>query len=370
MSRLLVMPRRDGSRTSLEAAPLRLQGARLLLVTGTGGSGKRIVGNLLVDEHSYVHIDLDNPHANQRFLGNGVDGLRAELEANLEPGQDTVVTWTPSRNGALPFVRLMQECGFDWVWLDGDRGAAFHSYFSARNLDAARFVDPFEADGRFRPVTAVLGEVLEPGPVVQPLPARQRMPRELVAFGRRHCASPARRPSARQARPCGLAGGVAFATAGRGGRVPAGRRLRRERASRAGAGEAGDAARGGHPRQRPEPRRRAARRHARGRAQRLGPPLRRVRRVQADDVVLLVPDGRGRAGVEFRDGRVTRVYTLGRTVGWRSEDGVKVGSYMSNKELHEKSVWRNCTGYSAKLEKSRTPSRRSSRSARWSTASR
>ena len=95
MSRLLVMPRRDRSRSSLEASPLRLEGARLLLVTGTAGSGKRIIGNLLVDEHDYVHIDLDNPHANRRFLGNGIEGLRAELEANLEPGQDTVVSWTP-----------------------------------------------------------------------------------------------------------------------------------------------------------------------------------------------------------------------------------------------------------------------------------
>ena len=192
MNRLLVMPRRDGSRTSLEASPLRLQGARLLLVTGTAGSGKRIVGNMLVDDRNYVHIDLDNPHANRRFLGHGIEGLRTELEANLEPGQDTVVTWTPpkasQRNGGLPFVRLMQSYGFDWVWLDGDRGAAFHGYFSARNGEAARFVDPFEADGRFRPMMALLEEVLEPGPVAQPLPARRRMPRELVAFGRRHAA--------------------------------------------------------------------------------------------------------------------------------------------------------------------------------------
>src|SRR5262249_49275193 len=144
--------------------------------------------------------------------------LREELEANLEPGQDTVVTWTPppkmtQRNGAMAFVQLMQSYGFDWVWLDGDRGAAFHSYFSARNSEAARFVDPLGADGTFRPVTAVLDEVLEPGPVAQPLPARRRMPRELVAFARRTVRRPARpelrRPVGRRAR-AGLAGGVAF----------------------------------------------------------------------------------------------------------------------------------------------------------------
>ena len=74
--------------------------------------------------------------------------------------------------------------------------------------------------------------------------------------------------------------------------------------------------------------------------------------------------------MEFRHGRVTGVYTLGAKVGWRSEDGLKVGGYMSAKELHEKSVWKSCPGYSAKLEQSGTPSPRSSRSARWSTASR
>jgi hypothetical protein len=61
---------------------------------------------------------------------------------------------------------------------------------------------------------------------------------------------------------------------------------------------------------------------------------------------------RGGIGVEFRKGEVTGVYTLGRTVGWRSTDGLKVGGYMSDEEMHEKSVWKNCSGYSAKLETS------------------
>jgi hypothetical protein len=65
------------------------------------------------------------------------------------------------------------------------------------------------------------------------------------------------------------------------------------------------------------------------------------------------PSSDAGAGVEFRHGHVTGVYTLGAKVGWRSEDGLKVGGYMSNKELHENSVWKSCTGYSAKLETSR-----------------
>jgi hypothetical protein len=338
MSRVLVFPRRDGSRTSFEASPLQLQGARLLLVTGTAGSGKRIVGNLLVDERSYVHIDLDNPHANQRFLGHGIEGLRAELEANLEPGQDTVITWTPQRNGSLPFAQAMLAYGFDWVWLDSDRGAAFHGYFSARNGDAARFVDPFEADGTFRPVYALLDEVLEPGPVAQPVPARRRMPGQLAAVGSRTRA--------------GLAGGVAVAMAG----VAAAAYM-----LVGGFGDKGVEAAHAMPARLP-----AAGVLINGESLggvRLGDTPAAVRQVWGHNFVVCegcTPTtwfywdrtGVAGAGVEFRQGHVTRVYTLGRTVGWRSQDGLKVGSYMSAKELHEKSVWKNCAGYSAKLEPS------------------
>ena len=59
------------------------------------------------------------------------------------------------------------------------------------------------------------------------------------------------------------------------------------------------------------------------------------------------------AGVEFRKGHVTGVYTLGLRPGWRSDDGLHVGGYMRNNALSGKSVWKSCTGYSAKLETSR-----------------
>lgn len=353
MSRLLAMPRRD-VRTGFGEIPLRLEGARLLLVTGTGGSGKRIVGNLLVDERSYVHIDLDNPYANRRFLGGGLEQLRAELEANLEPGQDTVITWTPNRSGSQPFVRLMLSFGFDWVWLDGDRGAAFHGYFAARDGEVARFVDPFEADGRFRSVYAVLDEVLEPGPVAQPVPSRRRVSREVVAFAKRHL--PAREPGARRVPAgrrarAGLAGGAAFVSAaiaaaaylliGGGGGGVQSAQARPATLPAAGLLVSGESLGG----------------------VRLGDTQADVRKLWGHRFTVCegcepttwfywYPSGDAGAGVEFRQGRVTGIYTLGAKVGWRSEDGLKVGGYMSAKELHEKSVWKNCQGYSAKLESS------------------
>src|SRR5262245_3198155 len=82
--------------------------ARLLLITGTPGSGKRMIGNLFVDERAYVHVDLDNLQARRRFVGRGIETFRSELEENIEPGQPMVVTWTPAPNEALPFVAEMQ----------------------------------------------------------------------------------------------------------------------------------------------------------------------------------------------------------------------------------------------------------------------
>ena len=110
MSRLFVIPRRDDAQTSFEPDRKRLLGARLLLVTGTGGSGKRIVGNMLVDERSFVHIDFDNSHANKRFLGRGVEGLRAELEANRDAAYWLAVTRSSRsyRMGALARTAVRQ----------------------------------------------------------------------------------------------------------------------------------------------------------------------------------------------------------------------------------------------------------------------
>jgi hypothetical protein len=59
------------------------------------------------------------------------------------------------------------------------------------------------------------------------------------------------------------------------------------------------------------------------------------------------------AGVTFRNGRVTSVFTLGMKRGWHSDDGLKVGGLMSTKLMHDDSEWKMCAGYSAKLETSK-----------------
>ena len=234
----------------------------------------------------------------------------------------------------------MLAYGFDWIWLDGDRGAAFHSYFSAREGEAARFVDPFELDGRFRPVAALLNEVLEPGPVVQPVPVRRRT--GVPAFA-------AMRPAGGRAR-AGLAGAAAFTMAG----IAAAAYL-----LVGGVGGNGVQAAQAKPATIPATGILVSGESLGG--VRLGDTRSDVRKLWGHKFIVCegcepttwfywYPSGESGLGVEFRHGQVTGVYTLGRTVGWRSTDGLKIGGYMSSKELQEKSVWKSCPGYGAKLE--------------------
>jgi hypothetical protein len=358
MKPFLVIPRRDDADANAEAVQKRLLGARLLLLTGTGGSGKRIVGNLLVDERSFVHVDLDNPHANRRFLGSGVEGLRSELEANLEPGQDMVVTWTPSRNGALPFVRVMQAYGFDWVWFDGDRGAAFHGFFSVRNGEAARFVDPFAEDGSFRPLAAVLSEVLEPGPVAQPVPERRRV----AGFAREHMPSTAwLRPAGAQLRSraaAAVAVALAVLAALGGGAYALFGGLAEQKVGGALALQSAQA----KPAALPQEGVLVSGESLAG--VRLGDTTDEVRKLWGKNFTVWeghkpttwfyfaeTGDPVG-AGVVFREGRVTAVFTLGAKRGWRTAEGVKVGDYLSTQLLHDEGNWTVCAGYSAKSEES------------------
>jgi hypothetical protein len=55
------------------------------------------------------------------------------------------------------------------------------------------------------------------------------------------------------------------------------------------------------------------------------------------------------AGVRFRDGRVTAVFTLGAPKGWRDDEGLRVGEVLQHHEATAgDATWQSCVGYSAK----------------------
>ena len=56
------------------------------------------------------------------------------------------------------------------------------------------------------------------------------------------------------------------------------------------------------------------------------------------------------AGVEFENGKVVAVFTLGGPAGWHTETGIKVGEILSSQfDGKSKGKWLSCAGYSAQL---------------------
>jgi len=116
---------------------------RRILVAGTPGSGRRAVGAVLALERGFRHLD-------DRIATK--DG-RDELLRALVQRRDVVVTWTGPLSARSP--QWLRSFDFEVVWLDADRGAA--------QPPDTRHVDPFAADGSYRPLGKVMDELLSPG---------------------------------------------------------------------------------------------------------------------------------------------------------------------------------------------------------------
>ena len=105
------------------------------------------------------------------MLDLGTTELRAELARLQEGGRGVVITWRAGEVEQLDDVDRLRSAGAEPVWFDSDRGAACSAHFAdAPEPRRFHFVDPFDLDGRFRPVNAVVAELLAP----RPAPARVR----------------------------------------------------------------------------------------------------------------------------------------------------------------------------------------------------
>jgi hypothetical protein len=152
----------------------RKPGRRLLLITGTPGTGKRPLGAYLESERGFVHLDLDSRRTRTRFLRGGEEELRRELGAVTSCSRKVVVTWTFTSETQLAYVELMRGLGFEWVWMDGDRGAAYDAFVAETATDPPRFVDAFEPEGSFRALEKVVDELRRRRVL------RRRKPREVA----------------------------------------------------------------------------------------------------------------------------------------------------------------------------------------------
>src|SRR5262249_27817790 len=178
----------------------RRSGRRLLLITGTPGTGKRPLGSYLEAERDFVHVDLDSRRTRTQFLRAGEDELRSRLQSVTTGSRKVVVTWTFTSETQLAYVEVMRALGFEWVWMDSDKGAAYDALVAEGATEPPRFLDSFEPAGTFRALESVMDE----------LRRRRRIPR------------PARRAKAGASgvpRPV-WAGVIAFAAAATAAAVP------------------------------------------------------------------------------------------------------------------------------------------------------
>lgn len=153
---------------------------RRILITGVPGTGKTTLGNYLADHHGFRHLDFEHIGTLQRFWQFGERGFRKQFAALKQKGQDTVVTWGFVPDAQLGMVKLMRSLGFEWIWLDGDRGAARRVFLERGtvpeelfdvqmakidthiDLDVSRprIINPFADTGIFRPIEDVVADVL------------------------------------------------------------------------------------------------------------------------------------------------------------------------------------------------------------------
>jgi hypothetical protein len=141
---------------------------RLILLSGTAGTGKRTVAAFLAAEHAFWHLDLSG------LLPAQIDQGQAAVQVTQKLGESTedVIVTCPAATGSL--ISALESHGFEWIWFDSDRGTAKPlSPLADRNACASggrsvpRFVETFEADGSFRPLVDIAAELL----TVRPLPA-------------------------------------------------------------------------------------------------------------------------------------------------------------------------------------------------------
>jgi len=311
-------------------------GRRRLLITGTPGTGKRQLGGYLAVQRGFLHVDLDNRATRASLLRSGEAELRRELAAIAAAHRKVVVTWTFSSETQLPYVAAMRALGFEWIWTDSDRGAAFDALVAAGpHLAGPRFVDPFEPDGRFRPFEAVTAE----------LRGRRALPRPRL-----------RPPVPALPRPAWAAlaaGAVAAATAG--GALLAGALGPAPARAPAAAAEAHHRA----PRTGTFPVDGVLVRGKSLAGVRLGDTEAEVRSLWGRKFTVCqgcrpttwfywspTGDPFG-AGITFRHGRVTAVFTLGTPEGWHTSDGIRIGQLLQRFNDPGDATTPACNGYGA-----------------------
>ena len=291
----------------------------VLLLIGTPGTGKRPVGQYLAQERGFVHLDFEKEETRDALLDLSRSELRAELARLQEGGHGVVITWRAGGVEQLDDVDRLREAGAEPVWFDSDRGAACSAHFAdARSLHA--FTSSIRSTSRagsarstpLSPSSSRLGLLpLASGRRGSPVTS-VRVTATALAFLAGAAAATAAllvvatSPSSQQPRP-------ALASAG-GSAVHHVAALPKQGVLVSGASLAGV---------------------------RLGDTMASVKALWGGHFTRCgsckpamwfffypPPQDPVGAGVEFQNGKVVAVFTLGGPAGWHTETGIKVGEIL------------------------------------------
>lgn len=149
----------------------------LLLITGIPGTGKTTYGNKFAKEFGFLHRDLEDRATLNHLIADPMQFVRGLLRENT----NVVVTWGfgPDDQASLNVVQLFREAGFQWIWFDGNRPAAFREflkrgtvpeldlYVQMYRIEKSRIVerlkptviDSFDERGQFKPANEILAEI-------------------------------------------------------------------------------------------------------------------------------------------------------------------------------------------------------------------
>jgi hypothetical protein len=334
----------DVSGTYASPRRRRIDRGPLLLLIGTPGTGKRPLGSYLEGERGFVHLDFENDATRERFLGAGPAALRAEIDRLRAGGRGVVVTWAAGDAAQLPEVRQLLSQGAAAVWCDSDRGAACRAHYAgARRVPRFEFVDTFEADGTFRSVEAVVGDLLSQRGRRR-RPQRPSVPR--VRFAGRvrvHLVAAASAIAGAATATAVIFTGLAATSGGHHTRP---------------ALALGGAAQSTHVPALPKQGVLVSNQSLAG--IRLGDSKAAVMKLWGGRFTRCggctpetwfyfypPPADPVGAGVEFRNGKVVAVFTLGSPAGWRTSSGIRVGQILGFPHAGDPQ-WLSCNGYGAK----------------------
>jgi deoxyadenosine/deoxycytidine kinase len=97
-------------------------GQDLFLIAGIPGTGKTSYGDKFASEFDFVHHDLEDRQALNRFAANPGQFI-ADVVAQRK---NVVITWgfNPQDPPSLELIRQLRNAGFKLIWFDGNREGA------------------------------------------------------------------------------------------------------------------------------------------------------------------------------------------------------------------------------------------------------